>query len=590
MRQLPKKVSRFFIQEFWPCAGWWAIAYAVLSILDTVGFSLMAPFFLKYVVAKLQASDISAAFHIIVPVAIVWFVVRGILVLIAVLRWAVLDNRIRYRAYNKISSDLYHYVFKQDISYFSNSMPGKIGSQINQISDAFGETIGLVMGEMLATLCAFAIAAVALTNLGWQYVALISACIVFRIGWGMATYKMVVRGATRRAKKTNTLQGHLLDALSNFPVVKLFARADWEQQAVMPARNDFERAARNSHFLSRIFWVPGNFVVDAIGFGVLILLCGYMYSIGASSLADVSFVLAIFGSLSNMSLGFIMLFKSFIRMWGNAVGSYAVLVQPIKITDAPNAPKLNVTAGNIEIKNLTFRYGMKNVLRNVSLNIKSGERIGLVGFSGAGKTTLVNLIMRLYDVTRGHILIDGQDIRTVTQDSLHENISFIPQEPTMFNRSLRENIEYGKIGATMDEIRGAAHLASADAFIKNTQDGYETIVGDRGIKLSGGQRQRVAIARAFLKNAPILILDEATAALDSETEAAIQKSFDKLTRGRTTIVIAHRLSTLRNMDRIVVLHRGQVAEVGTHIQLLRRVDGIYKHLWEMQSGGFVPEK
>ena len=160
----------------------------------------------------------------------------------------------------------------------------------------------------------------------------------------------------------------------------------------------------------------------------------------------------------------------------------------------------------------------------------------------------------------------------------------------MFNRSLRENIEYGKIGATMDEIRGAVHLASADAFIKNTQDGYETIVGDRGIKLSGGQRQRVAIARAFLKNAPILILDEATAALDSETEAAIQKSFDKLTRGRTTIVIAHRLSTLRNMDRIVVLHHGRVAEVGTHIQLLRRVDGIYKHLWEMQSGGFVPEK
>jgi len=196
--------------------------------------------------------------------------------------------------------------------------------------------------------------------------------------------------------------------------------------------------------------------------------------------------------------------------------------------------------------------------------------------------------MRLYDPFKGAIYIDGTDIKTITQKSLRQNIAFIPQDSTMFNRTIRENIEYGKIGATDKEIKSAAKKASADKFIMATQNKYETLVGDRGIKLSGGQRQRIAIARAFLKNAPILVLDEATSALDSETENTIQESFSKLSNGRTTIVIAHRLSTLRNMDRLIVLDNGEIVESGTHASLLRR-GGVYARLWKMQSGGFISE-
>jgi ABC-type multidrug transport system fused ATPase/permease subunit len=225
-------------------------------------------------------------------------------------------------------------------------------------------------------------------------------------------------------------------------------------------------------------------------------------------------------------------------------------------------------------------------LRDFNLKIKPGERVGIVGLSGAGKTTLVNLLMRFYDPNSGAVLIDNQDIAKVSQDSLRENISYIPQEPTMFNRTIRENIEYGRPGATLKEIKEAATEASADEFIKTTDKKYDSIVGDRGIKLSGGQRQRIAIARAFLKNAPILILDEATSALDSETEIAIQKSFDKLSANHTTLVVAHRLSTLRNMDRIIVLDQGRVIESGTHNSLLRK-KGLYAKLWKMQSGGFL---
>ena len=274
---------------------------------------------------------------------------------------------------------------------------------------------------------------------------------------------------------------------------------------------------------------------------------------------------------------------------GAATKAYSELVVPVDVMDAPNAPALHVSCGEIEFRNVSFKYKHKWVLRNFNLKIKCGERVGLVGPSGAGKTTLVNLLMRFYDPNSGEILIDGQNIRNVTQDSLRENISFIPQEPTMFNRTLRENIAYGRPDATKRQIQNAAKRAAAHDFIVDTDKKYESMVGDRGIKLSGGQRQRIAIARAFLKDAPILVLDEATSALDSETEVCIQKSFDELADGRTTLAIAHRLSTLRNMDRIVVIKDGHVIEQGTHKTLYRKRGGEYARLWRMQSGGFIPE-
>lgn len=589
MQDLPRKVSTFYIHRFWWYAGPVAVLFLILSFVDGFGVTLLPSFFLKYVVGALESAPAAAAFQIIVPAVVAWLIVRGVMIGASILRWTVFDNYIKYRANNRISAELYNYVFHQNMDFYANSMPGKIGSQINQISETFPAAISL-LGDGLATLMLFVVSFAALFQIGWQFVALIMGVVAFRVVWGCATYKYAMRAAAARARAMNTLQGRLLDALSNFSAVKLFARAQWEQRAVMPERTEFERAGRNANYKSRLFWAPGNVVVDWFGFGMLILLCGYMYATAAVTLADVSFVLALFGSLSGMSFNLIMLIKEFVNTWGNAVGSYNVLVQPIVLRDVPNAATLRVPRGDIEIRNLSFKYTDKMILENLSLHIHAGERIGLVGSSGAGKTTLVNLIMRLYDPTDGAILIDGQDIRNVTQDSLHENISFIPQEPTMFNRTVADNIAYGAPNANLRQIRSAARFASADDFIMRMPARYDTIVGDRGIKLSGGQRQRIAIARALLKNSPILILDEATAALDSETEVAIQSSFDKLSHNRTTVVIAHRLSTLRNMDRIVVLDGGHIAEVGTHQQLLRRKDGIYKRLWQMQSGGFVPDE
>ena len=323
--------------------------------------------------------------------------------------------------------------------------------------------------------------------------------------------------------------------------------------------------------------------------GVTLVLCAYLYGRGEMGLADIVYSTSVYFNVMGMIANLMNSISSIIDNMASAGKGYRNLVVPIEVDDAPNAVPLVVKHGKIEIKNVSFKYKNRYVLRDLSLTVKPGERVGIVGASGAGKTTLVNLLMRFYDVKSGTILIDGHDIRDVTQDSLRANISFIPQDPAMFNRTILENIAYGRPNATNDEIRRAAKNASADKFIMMTEKKYNTIVGDRGIKLSGGQKQRIAIARAFLKQAPILILDEATSALDSETEATIQHSFEKLSHNRTTIAIAHRLSTLRNMDRIVVLDKGRIIESGTHSSLLRR-RGAYARLWKMQSGGFLQDE
>ena len=584
----PKSVLGFYVKYFWRYCGLVALLYSVLAIIDVFVTNLLPAYFLKQVVNVLESVQMAEAFDAVVPVALLYLGMRGGQWLVSLVRWYVFDNFIKYKSYNKISSDLYGYVFNQSMDFYTASMPGKINSQIHQIGTSFFETVEVIFGSLTGGLVSFVIAASGLMIIGWQYMLVISFGVIFRIVWGMCTVKKALRESAKRAAALNTLQGRLLDSLSNFMVVKLFARARHEQRDVIPTRKQYERDACSAHFWSRFFWAPGNLVMDTFGFTGFILLAGYLYSIGQSTIADISFALAVYSGVSSIAFGLVMTIKNFTTTWGSAVGSYNSLIKPISVQDTPGAKALVVKRGAISIKNVTFKYNKKRVLKNLTIDIAPGERIGLVGVSGAGKTTLVNLLMRMYDVVDGAILVDGQDIRNVTQDSLRENISFIPQEPTMFNRTLRENIAYGCDNVSDEQIYAAARQASAHSFIKDATDGYDTLVGDRGVKLSGGQRQRIAIARAFLKNAPILILDEATSALDSETESTIQKSFERLARGRTTIVVAHRLSTLRNMDRIIVLDNGQVIEQGSHNQLVRS-GGVYSRLWKMQSGGFIQE-
>jgi ATP-binding cassette subfamily B protein len=278
----------------------------------------------------------------------------------------------------------------------------------------------------------------------------------------------------------------------------------------------------------------------------------------------------------------------FFQSFGTAKQAYSVMLDPQDMGDKPGAKELKVKTGEIIFENVSFSYGEKKLFSNKYAHIRGGEKVGLVGFTGAGKSTFINLILRFFPLHSGKILIDGQDIADTTLESLRRQIALIPQDPTLFHRTLRENISYGKPEATEAEITQAAKLAHCDEFIRHISAGYEAKVGERGTKLSGGEKQRVAIARAILVDAPILILDEATSSLDSVTEKYIQDSLETLMQGRTTLVIAHRLSTLSRMDRILVFDQGKIVEEGTHTTLMSQ-NGLYARMWNMQIKGFLPE-
>ena len=292
--------------------------------------------------------------------------------------------------------------------------------------------------------------------------------------------------------------------------------------------------------------------------------------------------------LSGQLWGFARIIRDFYEGYADAKEMVEIMKLPYEIKDTTIAKPIIVTSGEIVFDDVNFSFnGTREVLSNIKLKINAGEKVALVGPSGAGKTTFVRLLLRFYDVTSGHIKIDGNDIKNITLESLRNNISLVPQDPLLFHRTIKENIRYGKPNATDEEVVKAAHLAHCNEFIENLPSKYDTYVGERGIKLSGGERQRVAIARAILKNAPILILDEATSSLDSNSESLIQDALSTLMRGKTTIVVAHRLSTIKKMDRIVVLKNGSILEEGTHNSLIRKKDSLYKDLWTLQAGGFI---
>jgi ATP-binding cassette subfamily B protein len=371
--------------------------------------------------------------------------------------------------------------------------------------------------------------------------------------------------------------------------VKLFAGRDKEIKIAEPEREKAVKLGIRNKFIASLFWILPSLVEDLL-LVVVILASVWSHILGLASVAELAFAITVYEMLSGMIWRMAWGLPDVLDTYSTAREAYRKIIRPIEIKDMPGAADFKVGPGRIKISRVSFDYGKKkgDVLQNLSLDIKPGERVGLVGMSGSGKTTLANLIMRLYDPKAGKIEIDGQDIRHVTQDSLHRAIAFIPQDSILFHRSLAENIGYGKDNAKRSEIIRAAKHAGAHEFIMAAPKKYDTLVGDRGIKLSGGQRQRIAIARAIIKDAPILIMDEATSALDSETEQIIQKSFDDLSHGKTTIVIAHRLSTLRHMNRIVVMSKGKIVESGTHAELLKR-KGQYAKLWNLQSAGFLQE-
>jgi ATP-binding cassette, subfamily B, bacterial len=490
-----------------------------------------------------------------------------------------------------ILSRMHRFTIGQAVTFFDNDFAGRIAQKQMQVARAATDVVSGTL-ETVAFALASVVGSIALlvtidARISLLLVAWIVAYLLFIRG-----FLKKVRGASgARAAARAMVTGQIVDTVTNMKTVKLFAHAKHEDGVALEAMSAFRDKAIEYGIISS--W----FRLSLMGLsGVLpVLLVGatvWLWSKGAATTGDIASAGAIAFRLAQMTGWVSFSLMSIFGNLGEVEDGVRTLTPPYTLADAADAIDLPRVRGEVRMQDVSFAYGRKKGgLDEVTLTIQPGEKIGLVGASGAGKTTLVSLLLRLYDTEKGAVLIDGVDVRHVTQESLRGQIGMVTQETAMFNRTARENIMYGKPDATEEEMIAAAKQAEAHEFILGLRDfmgrtGYDAYLGERGVKLSGGQRQRIALARAFLKDAPILVLDEATSALDSEVEASIQDALSKVMQGKTVLAIAHRLSTIAEMDRIVVLDAGRIVEQGSHAELLS-ANGLYARYWNRQSGGFI---
>lgn len=484
-------------------------------------------------------------------------------------------------------------VERQDLAFFHELYAGQVASRLQQVSSAVQQQIIAAFQSIPRFLLQMVGSVILLSALSWPLALPVVIWIALNVLLAIKMAPIFTERSRKTAKQRSLVAGAITDLYTNMHMIKQFAAEDSEAGAIrkiigktVQAQNSEQRIYRTSELivvaLNMLLWLA----IIATGFSGL--LNGFL-SIG-------EFVAAVYIllRLSGHTFTFLQMGQQIFQAIGTIKDAMPVMTTPPTITDRPDSKDLDVNAGEIRFDNIGFAYKAgRPVIDGLSLTIRAGEKVGLVGLSGAGKTTLVNLLLRFYDIDDGAISIDGQDIRHVTQASLRRNIGVIAQDVSLLHRSVGDNIRYGRPDATREDIERVSKTARADLFIADLSDGegrkgYDAFVGDRGIKLSGGQRQRVAIARVLLKDAPILVLDEATSALDSESEAAIQEKLDLVMAGKTVIAIAHRLSTIAMMDRIVVLDQGRIIEEGTPGELIDR-DGLFARLWKRQTGGFIPE-
>ncbi|WNJ92085.1 ABC transporter ATP-binding protein [Bosea sp. 685] len=521
-----------------------------------------------------------AAFLLVVVRPIVYFANHAIVDQVVVPQ---ITNQIRWR--NHV------YTLGHALSYFQNDFAGRLSARVIQAGQSIrGATIEVIDDLWYALIfVTVALGFFGKTSL-WlalPVVAWIAAYVALLIYFVPRAKKRSEANSLGRSSTT----GRIVDAYTNILTVKLFARADAERSSV---RDSLTRWNASFLHLSRL--ITGvSVILQTMNSLLVVVTAGLSLWLWSNSEMTPGAVAAAIGlvlRLVQMSGWLIHLVRGVFENIGSVQESMETIAKPHDLTDAPDAVPLVVDKGGIRFDHVRFNYGRQGGLfEDLTLDIKPGERIGLVGPSGAGKSTLVNLLLRLYPVAGGRVLIDGQDIALVTQDSLRAQIGMVTQDNSLLHRSIGDNIAYGRIGATEGEITAAAARASAHDFVQGLSDqdgrqGFESRVGERGVKLSGGQRQRIAIARVLLKDAPILILDEATSALDSEVEATIQEQLTSLMQGKTVIAIAHRLSTIAALDRLIVLDQGRIVDSGSHAELVAR-GGLYARLWSRQSGGFL---
>ena len=489
----------------------------------------------------------------------------------------------------QLSNATFERLISKDLQFFVNE---KVGALTSRFIDFVRAEVALqdllvirTLGFVLSVGTGLVILATQSLIIAGVVLALIAA-LVAQVKWSIKK-----RAPWRHERKTlaGEVNGSVADAVTNNLVVKTFAGEQTEIETVATKNKRFQEL-----FIKDISFImyegSGRVALMAITQIIAISISAYLVFHGQMDVAAAIFTLTYLQRIASQIFMLGDMLNGYDQALLEAAPMSEILMKETAVNNKPGALELKAKKTPIELRGVSYRYSdsTDNVLSDIDLAIPAGQKVGLVGHSGAGKTTITHLLLRFADVTDGGIFIGNQDIRDVTQESLRQAIAYVPQEPMLFHRSLRDNIAYGKPDATDTEIRKAAMQANAIDFIEKLPDGLDTMVGERGVKLSGGQRQRIAIARAILKDAPILILDEATSALDSESEKLIQDALEKLMRGRTSIVIAHRLSTIAKLDRIIVLDKGNITEDGTHTELLA-MKGTYAKLWSHQSGGFIEE-
>lgn len=562
----------------------------LLSVFLASNLELIVPLYYKKFFDAVSASGASSAIipaltHTIVVILIlngfIWFFYRA---------GSFAVSRFDSYVIADLKQKAFDYLTDHSYGFFTNTFVGSLVQKVDRYARSFERVSDRLVWNMMPLVVRIVGIAIGLWFFNRVIMAIVTIWAVIFIIFNYFFSVWKLKYDIIKAESDSLTTGTLADAITNHNTIQLFTGAEAES-------NIFREVSNKQRDVSLFSWNLGN-ALEAIQ-GLLIVAVEFLlfyfsiryWAIGKLSVGTFVLIQAYLMGLVGRLWDFNRVIRDLYESFADAKEMAEILFLPHEIRDVPTATPIKVTGGAVVFKNVQFYFNQtRPVLRGINFTVKPGEKVGLVGPSGAGKSTIARLLFRFYEIQGGKIMIDGQDIQRGTLESLRENISLVPQDPVLFHRTIRDNIRYGKRDATDAEVERAAKLAHCDEFIDNLSLKYETFVGERGIKLSGGERQRVAIARAMLKNAPILVLDEATSSLDSHSEALIQDALDVLMKGRTTIVIAHRLSTIRKMDRIIVIDEGKITEEGAHDDLLIRPNGLYRKLWTLQAGGFLYEE
>lgn len=586
VKHSPKRVVQFMF-NLWRVSPRLVVLMFVTQIVFAVLTTTIAPIFVSQLLTHIAdgTATLSSSIGLLIGYAAILFF-GDVVAIRLTIAFAFLSES-KMQAHTALRT--LEHLTQKSLGYHANRMSGGIvsdNSKLNGSIERFWDTLIFTAVPIATTIVSVCIA---LSFIFWQYalgLALLSILIIIIV---VRAQSSIAPTSRKVAEKSSASTGYFADVISNLAAVKAFAGETHELRQYGQRVKEWRSATLKE--MKSVLIVTGSFgilmmTMNLFAFTAAVVATQYhIATIGVVYLV-ISYTLNVVAQL--WSVGNTT--RAYIRIIGDAGPMIAALDEKIELHDPKDPVPLDVQDGEIIFDKVTFTHDEKkqSLFTDFSLTIKPGEKIGLVGESGSGKTSLTWLLLRFSDLEKGEIRIDGQPINSVTQADLHSSIAYVSQEPLLFHRTLRENISYGKLDASLEEVRHAAKLAHALDFIDELPNGFDTLVGERGVKLSGGQRQRVAIARAILKNAPILVLDEATSALDSHSEKLIQDALTELMKNRTSIVIAHRLSTIAKLDRIIVLSHGVIAEQGTHQELLAK-NGTYAKLWSHQSGGFIED-